>query len=47
MSSINRRGAKTPKPHSRAFFKVSLLECRFGAMRANLSFATLTVLATT
>jgi hypothetical protein len=30
-------GAKTPTPHSRAFFTVSLLECRFGVMRANLS----------
>ena len=38
MSSISRMGAKTPKPHSRADFAVSLLERRFGVMRANLSF---------
>jgi hypothetical protein len=42
--SISRiMGAKTPKPHSRAYFTVSLLECRFGIMKASLSFATLTV----
>jgi hypothetical protein len=38
MTSIRRMGAKTPTPHSRAFFTVWLLECRFGVMRANLSF---------
>jgi hypothetical protein len=43
MSSISRMGAKTPKPHSRAYLTVSLLECRFGVMRASLSFATLPV----
>ena len=47
MSSISRVGTKTPKPHSRAFFTVSLLKCRFGAIRASLSFATLTVFETT
>lgn len=36
-SSISRMGAKTPKP-SRADFTVSLLERRFGVMRANLVF---------
>jgi hypothetical protein len=38
MSSISRMGARTPKPHSRASFTVSLLECRFGVMRVNLNF---------
>ena len=38
MSSISRMGARTPKPHSRASFTVSLLECRFGVMRVSLSF---------
>jgi hypothetical protein len=38
MSSIRSMGAKTPTPHSRAFFTVSLFDCRFGVMRANLSF---------
>jgi len=38
MTSISRTGAKTPKPHSRADFAASLLECRFGVMSANLSF---------
>jgi hypothetical protein len=38
MSRISRMGARTPKPHSRASFTVSLLECRFGVMRVNLSF---------
>jgi hypothetical protein len=37
-SSISRMGAKTPKPHSRVDFTVSLLERRFGVMRANVSF---------
>ena len=38
MSSISRMGAKTPKPHSRADFTVSLLERWFGVRRASLSF---------
>jgi hypothetical protein len=36
-------GAKTPNPHTRADFTVSLIDRRFGVMPANQSFRDATV----